>query len=226
LLLAPSGVEALDNISVTRYTYIGPKSEQGNIYTGQKYWEEFTVESGTLFCKEGFINGGGGIGTLPLAEHSDRKPEIVTGQLELVEELKAVSGKFIIELARYMEYGTLVNCFPRSGQTFSIAGGPYVAITNDPNGESGNSGGVSSARTISISANFLQASETGPTNGQFLIAADKAVSKTIKVQYKIGGTAKKNADYKPVSGTATILAGNVSTTVTIIPKDDRKKEPT
>jgi hypothetical protein len=52
------------------------------------------------------------------------------------------------------------------------------------------------------------------------------VSKTIKVQYRIGGTAKKNADYKPVSGTATILAGNVSPTVTIIPKDDRKKEPT
>lgn len=58
-------------------------------------------------------------------------------------------------------------------------------------------------------------SETGPTNGVFTVSQSITTGSNTVVQYTVSGTATSGSDFTPLSGTATILAGQASTTINV-----------
>ncbi len=74
--------------------------------------------------------------------------------------------------------------------------------------------------TVTIAATDPNASETGPDNGVFTITRTGDTTNPLVVAYTIGGTATNGTDYQLLSGSATIGAGQASTTITLTPIDD------
>lgn len=68
----------------------------------------------------------------------------------------------------------------------------------------------------------------GSTAGSFVIKLPAGITATSNttVNYTVGGTATSVLDYAALSGTATILAGQNSVSVTVTPVDDNVIEPT
>jgi len=74
--------------------------------------------------------------------------------------------------------------------------------------------------TVMISATTPNASETGPTAGQFTVSRTGSTASALTVNYGIGGSATNTTDYANLSGTVTIGAGSVTALITVMPVDD------
>jgi len=88
----------------------------------------------------------------------------------------------------------------------------------DPSGE-----GIPIVYVRSIDSRIQEV--TGST-GEFNICRTGNSVSPLTVQYTVGGSAVAEIDYKKLSGTATIAAGEVSTTVVVQPLSDRETEST
>ncbi|MDP2602186.1 MAG: Calx-beta domain-containing protein [Deltaproteobacteria bacterium] len=80
--------------------------------------------------------------------------------------------------------------------------------------------------TVSITANLPEASETGPTAGQFTVSRTGDTTLPLTVNYAIGGTAINGTDYSTLSGSVTIPASSATATITAAPIDDVLVEAT
>lgn len=193
-------ITQLDNVN--RYTANGDKYSE-NVFGVQQ-------EIG-IFRKDGtYIPSAAGGASLQISEAA----------------LNAISGKVVMALALWTTLNdggkpvrsNIMRFFPRSAETYSIGGVPYVILTP--------SAGGGGKPTVTLSAVQANASENGPTSGRFLIALDSATSKDMKVLYSISGKAKNGKDYDKIAKTVLIPAGNVSAYVDINPTDDAAKENT
>lgn len=218
--------EKLDQLHlVDRVTYVGPKRET-SVNGGWTDYETFRQEFGTLHCKEGFIPSAAFDGKVEVG--TDAGPE--AAGIAQTEQYKAVAGLNLIKLNSYVTLGKYanLNCFPRSGETYSFdqelvpvfdANVPYVAVADRPGVYTG------PLPYASTSATVAETTEGGAP-AEFLIVLNRAYGKPVVVQFTIGGTARNGQDYKPLKKKVTIPAGNLSTTVAIVPKRDRKAEGT
>jgi hypothetical protein len=77
---------------------------------------------------------------------------------------------------------------------------------------------------VSIKAADPRASEPGKDKAKFTISRTGATTKTLKVYYKVLGTAKNGIDYRKVSGTFTIPIGKASASLEVTALDDKIKE--
>jgi predicted outer membrane repeat protein len=77
---------------------------------------------------------------------------------------------------------------------------------------------------VSIKAADPRASEPGKDKAKFTISRTGATTKTLKVYYKVLGTAKNGIDYRKVSGTITIPIGKASASLAVTALDDKIKE--
>jgi hypothetical protein len=77
---------------------------------------------------------------------------------------------------------------------------------------------------LTVVASDAAADESGDT-GTFTITRTGDLTNALTVDYVLGGTALHGVDYQKLVGAATILAGEASTTVTVIPIDDTIGEP-
>jgi len=202
---------------VETIVYVGSKHVDNGL-AGSYDTEEFYHEAGQLDCKDGFIPVTHSLFSVTVANNG--VPD-GTG-VQQASSYKAVNGFFIDTLANYtIDVKHLdLKCFHRSSATYSFAGEsyvqagiPYVAITTKSSPPS-----YASVSTIEPTI-----SESGGA-GDFLIALDKPSWRTVTVRYKLSGTAKNGRDYRRLYGKAKILAGNISTTVKILPKHDRLVE--
>ena len=77
---------------------------------------------------------------------------------------------------------------------------------------------------MSITANDPSAAETtspAPANpGQFTVTRTGDTSADLTVFYSVSGTATNGTDYSTLSGSATILAGQSSATIDVMPLND------
>jgi hypothetical protein len=80
--------------------------------------------------------------------------------------------------------------------------------------------------TVSIVATDPIASEPGTDTGTFTVTRSAASAAALTVPYSVGGTATPGNDYIALSGTVTIPANAISTTITITPRDDLEVEAT
>lgn len=214
----------LDELSVKRITYLGPKREtSGDRWTD---YEVFRQERGNLHCKEGFIPSSSFDGEVKVG--TDAGPD--AAGIAQAEQYKAVAGLNLEELNAYVTLGKIANlsCFPRSAETYTFDRGlvpifsaniPYVAVADRPGVYTG------PLPYASTSATVAETTEGGAP-AEFLIVLNRAYGKPVVVQFTIGGTARNGADYKPLKKKVRIPAGNLSATVVITPKRDRKAEGT
>ena len=77
--------------------------------------------------------------------------------------------------------------------------------------------------TVTVQASTPNASELGPISGVFTISR-LTTSGNLVVNYTIGGTATSGSDFTALAGSATILNGQSSVTVTVVPIDDSASE--
>jgi len=80
--------------------------------------------------------------------------------------------------------------------------------------------------TVSIAAMTPNASETGPTPGQFTVTRDGDTAAPLDVNYQISGTATNGTDYAILLGSVTIPGGSASVTIAVTPVDDALEEGT
>jgi Calx-beta domain-containing protein/putative Ig domain-containing protein len=80
--------------------------------------------------------------------------------------------------------------------------------------------------TVTIEANIPEASETGPTPGQFTVTRTGSTASPLIVNFTIGGTAINGVDYPPLFGAVTIPAGSSTKTIDVVPIDDTTVEST
>ncbi len=80
--------------------------------------------------------------------------------------------------------------------------------------------------TVTIEANLSDASETGPTAGQFTVTRTGATASPLTVNYRISGTAINGTDYSTISTSVTIPASSATATITVTPIDDVLVEAT
>lgn len=202
---------------VETIVYVGPKHVDNGL-AGSYDIEEFYHEAGQLDCKDGFIPVTHSLFSVTVANNGVPN----AAGVQQASSYKAVNGFFIDTLANYTIGAKHLDlkCFHRSSSTYSFAGTsyvqayvPYVAITTKSSPPS----------YASVSPIEPTISEGGPT-GEFLIALDKPSWRTVTVRYRLSGTAKNGKDYRRLSGKVKILAGNISTTVKIVPRRDRLLE--
>ena len=77
---------------------------------------------------------------------------------------------------------------------------------------------------VTIAATSPDASEVGPTNGQFTVRRTGATTSALTVNYAISGTATNTTDYATLSGSVIIGAGSVTATITVTPLVDALTE--
>jgi Calx-beta domain len=70
------------------------------------------------------------------------------------------------------------------------------------------------APTVTI-ANTTNGTETGPANGVMTLTLSAVRVTNVTVAYTVGGTATSGLDYTALSGTATIIAGSLTGTISI-----------
>lgn len=73
--------------------------------------------------------------------------------------------------------------------------------------------------TVSIAATVLNASETGPTPGTFVITRT-TIDTSLTVNFTITGTAVNGVDYQTITNSVTLPIGAFTATITITPIDD------
>ena len=98
----------------------------------------------------------------------------------------------------------------RSGAT-TLESAPSSIALLDP---------ASALPTITISASTPNASETGPTAGQFTVSRTGSTASSLTVNYTVGGTATNGTDYATLSGSVIIGAGSATALITVSPVDD------
>ena len=78
--------------------------------------------------------------------------------------------------------------------------------------------------TVTVVATVPNASEEGPTPGQFTVSRDSGTNDDLTVNYQFSGTAAKFDDYRRPQGDmpefVVIPAGSLSATITIVPVND------
>jgi len=79
---------------------------------------------------------------------------------------------------------------------------------------------LSSAATVSISANDPNAAESRTSTGQFTVSLDTSNTSDTEVNFTVSGTATEGTDYNSINTSVTIPAGDTSATITIQPIDD------
>jgi Calx-beta domain/Domain of unknown function DUF11 len=100
------------------------------------------------------------------------------------------------------------SCAPASitatGGSFNTATGtPPTLVVND-----------NDSATVTI-ANTTNGAEAGPVNGVMTVTQSAVSATDTVVAYSVGGTATSGSDYTALSGTATILAGATTATISI-----------
>ncbi len=80
--------------------------------------------------------------------------------------------------------------------------------------------------TVTIESNLPEASETGPTAGQFTVSRTGSTISALTVNYAIGGTALNGIDYTTLSGSVIIGAGSSTAPIDVTPIDDALGEGT
>ncbi len=78
--------------------------------------------------------------------------------------------------------------------------------------------------TLTVTAEDPVASETGNDTGSVVFTRTGDVSSSLIVNYLLGGTAISGQDYRSLSGTITIPAGQPSATLVIQPRDNRVQD--
>lgn len=78
--------------------------------------------------------------------------------------------------------------------------------------------------TATLAATDSSAAESGADTGTFTITLASAATADTTVNYTVSGTATSGSDYTALSGSATILSGQTSTTITVTPIDDTEVE--
>ncbi|MHC1707866.1 MAG: beta strand repeat-containing protein, partial [Bacteroidales bacterium] len=106
----------------------------------------------------------------------------------------------------------------------------FVNLTNPVNATIGTGTGQcnitdNDVATVSIAANDADAGEPA-NNGQFTVTQTLAADVNTVLTYSIGGSAAPTADYTPLSGTVTILAGNTTATIDVSVVDNTILEAT
>lgn len=192
-------------VQVDRYTANGNKYGE-NVFGVRK-------EVGDLYKDETYIPFASGEVSIEVSEAT----------------LNALNGKFVMPLAIWtMSDGAAkplgnknaMRFFPRSAQTYSIGGVPYVIVTPSAGATTPSPG----KPTVTLSAIQANAAEAGPTSGRFLIALDSAKSKDVKVSYAVLGKARNGKDYSKIAKNVLIPAGNVSAYLDIVPINDAEAE--
>lgn len=216
-LISAAPAFASDSITgIEKVVYLGPKHVP--TVDGSYDTEEFYHEAGTLDCKDGFV---------PIT-HSTFSVLVATNGVPNAAGVaqasgyKAVSEITLETLANYMADSKtrgFNKCFRRSTDTYSFTGIsylqdniPYIAVLSS----------ASPPSYTSVSA--IEESITEGGSGEFLIALNKPSWRTVTIRYKVSGTAKNGKDFKRLSGKARILAGNISTTVTVVSRNDHAVE--
>jgi methionine-rich copper-binding protein CopC len=107
------------------------------------------------------------------------------------------------------------------------AGGETVVLTLTPNPAYTISGGPAQVNiadnpaVVTIAASIPNASEAGPTNGQFTFTRSGGnLAAALVVNYSVGGSATNNTDYSNIPGSITIPGGQPSATLAIVPVPD------
>src|SRR3972149_3953804 len=77
---------------------------------------------------------------------------------------------------------------------------------------------------VTIAANSPDASEVGPTDGQFTVSRSGATASALTVNYAISGTATNTTDYATLSGSVIIVGGSATATITVTPLVDALTE--
>lgn len=196
------------DVSVDRYTLNGNSSTTEGQFRVKK-------EIGDLYKNGNFI---------PIGISADQSIQIDQAGIN------AISGKFVMPLALWTQHKeaakpagnpNAMRYFPRSTETYSINGVPYVIVTAKESSEPTHAKPV-----VSINAVQSMASENGPVDGRFMIALNSAISTDIAISYSIKGKAKNGKDYEKIANKVVIPAGNVSIYVDISPLDDSLSEST
>ena len=78
--------------------------------------------------------------------------------------------------------------------------------------------------TVTLSASDPNASETAGNPGQFTLTRTAPTTAALTVSLTVAGTASNTTDYATISATATIAAGQASTTINVSPVDDSVTE--
>jgi hypothetical protein len=103
----------------------------------------------------------------------------------------------------------------------SADSGVVVTTTaSPPTALIGSADNTSTLPTVTISATTPNASEAGPTAGQFTVTRTASTASALTVNYTIGGTATNTTDYATLSGSVTIGAGSATALITVTPVDD------
>jgi len=119
----------------------------------------------------------------------------------LVQKWTATGMMFVQMIAVFVIYAT---CFSSAeGALLPLQGAPHLTIT----------------------ATTRTASESGPTEGVFVITRDGSTAQALTVHLTIGGSATNGVDYGLLSNEVQILAGAASAEVRIRPIDDPTAEP-
>ncbi len=80
--------------------------------------------------------------------------------------------------------------------------------------------------TVSISATNANASEAGPTDGEFTITRSGSTAAALTVNHTTSGTATSGTDYTALSGSTVIPSGASSAQIPVSPIDDALVEST
>lgn len=174
------------------------------IYTDEGDGQHYTYTNGSLYCKDGFAQIGQVKG-MSYGSYSASPSEVT-----------AVNGQYLTTLAGYLAYAKAfdLSCFPRSKESFMVQGTQYVKLINSPAGYK---------PVVSVTVVDEPAHEQGDEIGRFLFTLNAPYSKSVKVAYKLGGSAKNGRDYK-LTGSATIPVGATSVFLNVVPKDDTLSE--
>ena len=79
---------------------------------------------------------------------------------------------------------------------------------------------------VTVEATDSKAYEANLDTGTFTITRTGNTSSDLTVSYTMGGTSAAGSDYESLNGSVTILAGQSTATLTVMPIDDLNAEPT
>ena len=74
--------------------------------------------------------------------------------------------------------------------------------------------------TVTIAATDNAASEQGDNPGEFTVTLSDAPTADLELTYTVAGTATAGDDYTALTGTVTVLAGETTATIAVIPVED------
>jgi hypothetical protein len=203
----------------------------------------------TVVVVPGSQNPGGDAGSI--ASGQTVSATIADGDLDVFTFTAAATAKISVGIGQidpgfdnfdprfdlYAPDGTLVKSVSGAqGATTDVtapSSGTYYVVARDDNGNEGGRYELSLSviqppkPTVSVTATDASAAEAALNTGTFTFTrTDVGRSSPLTLKYTVGGTATRTNDYQALTGTVTIPAGALSTTVRVTPVDDATAEPT